>query len=66
MKRASTTIATALFVAAMMRGDARADAFQRVFVGNFIGYSTDPVNYFSLSSVSSRADNSASFYIENW
>jgi len=64
MGRASTTIATVLLVAAMVRGDARADAFQRVFVGNFIGYSADPVNYFSLSGASSRADNSASFYIE--
>jgi hypothetical protein len=64
VKRASTAIATALFVTAIARGHALADAFQRVFVGNFIGYGADPVNYFSLSGASSRSDNSASFYIE--
>jgi hypothetical protein len=66
MGRASTAIATVLMVSALIAGsrDAFADSFQRVFVGNFIGYSADPVNYFSVSGASSRGVSSASFYLE--
>jgi len=66
MRGASTAIATLLLVAAIVRGPraVNADSFTRVFVGNTIGYSADPVNYFSLSGESSRATNSVSFYIE--
>jgi hypothetical protein len=66
MEWASTEIATILFVSALMAGprDAFADSFQRVFVGNFIGYSADSVNYFSVSGASSRGVSSASFYLE--
>src|SRR5262249_27512456 len=57
---------TALFLVASVRGesDALADSFQRVFVGNFISYSAEPVNYFSVSGASSRGASSASFYLE--
>src|SRR5215469_14132480 len=63
---AFTAIVTILFVAAPVRGsrDAFADSFQRVFVGNFIGYSADPVNYFSVSGANSHGVSSASFYLE--
>jgi hypothetical protein len=66
MRGGSTAIAAVLLIAAIVRGarEVSADSFTRVFVGNFIGYSTDPENYFSLSGASSRDDNSASFYIE--
>jgi hypothetical protein len=66
MRWASTAIATVLFVGALITGlgDAFADSFQRVFVGNFIGYSADPVNYFSVSGASSRGVSSTSFYLE--
>ncbi|MBV8771504.1 MAG: hypothetical protein JO166_04100 [Deltaproteobacteria bacterium] len=62
----STAIATVLFIGALITGprDTFADSFQRVFVGNFIGYSADPVNYFSVSGASSRGGSSASFYLE--
>lgn len=62
---ASTAITTLLF-GALITGplDAFADSFQRVFVGNFIGYGADPVNYFSVSGASSRDVSSASFYLE--
>ena len=58
--------AALLVVAAILTtaSDAFADGFQRTFVGNFIGYSADPVNYFSVSGASSSADTSASFYLE--
>jgi hypothetical protein len=63
---AFTAIATVVFVGALIASprDALADSFQRVFVGNFIGYSADPVNYFSVSGASSRGVSSASFYLE--
>ena len=66
MERASTAIATVLFVVVLVSHprDALANSYQRVFVGNFIGYSTDPVNYFSVSGANSHNDNSASFYLE--
>jgi hypothetical protein len=63
---AFTAIATVLFVGALVTGSrqAFADSFERVFVGNFIGYSADTVNYFSVSGASSRGVSSASFYLE--
>jgi len=63
---AFTAISTVLFVGTLITGprDAFADSFQRVFVGNFIGYSADPVNYFSVSGASSNGVSSASFYLE--
>jgi hypothetical protein len=63
---AFTAIATVLFVGALITGprDAFADSFQRLFVGNFIGYSAEPVNYFSVSGASSGDVSSASFYLE--
>ena len=63
---AFTAIATVLFLGALITvpRDAFADSFQRVFVGNFIGYSADPVNYFSVSGASSSGVSSASFYLE--
>ena len=63
---ASTAIAAVLFAGSLITDprDAFADSFQRVFVGNFIGYSADPVNYFSVSGASSRGISSASFYLE--
>jgi hypothetical protein len=66
MRGASTAIAAVLFITTIAAGprEVSADAFTRAFVGNFIGYSAAPENYFSLSGASSRADNSASFYIE--
>jgi hypothetical protein len=63
---ASTAIATVLLVGALITGprDVFGDSFQRVFVGNFIGYSADPANYFSVSGASSSGVSSASFYLE--
>ncbi|HJU10083.1 MAG TPA: hypothetical protein VJ728_04360, partial [Candidatus Binataceae bacterium] len=62
----STALSAFLFVGTVITVpcDSFADAFQRVFVGNFIGYSADPVNYFSASGASSRGVSSASFYLE--
>ena len=37
---------------------------ERSFVGNFIGYSAQPANYFSFSGSTNRADNSGALYLE--
>jgi hypothetical protein len=55
----SCAIATFFFA-----GHARADLDQRWFVGNFIGYSAQPENYFSISGGIDRTQNFESVYLE--
>jgi hypothetical protein len=55
---------TSCAVATFFVGHARADLDQRWFVGNFIGYSAQPENYFSISGGIDRSQNFESVYLE--